>query len=153
LPVRHPLGLAAQKRAIETHLAAVTDLRFGTFCQDWIISIEVPIFKNGQPFRALAVGVKAQSFFRLLNDQQIPKNWLAGIVDSQSRFIARVPGNERYVGQLASQSWRKVKDQDGVSELVSSEGDPIINANAHSVVSGWLVGIAVKKSQMQAVVW
>jgi PAS domain S-box-containing protein len=153
LPVRSHPGLATQKRAIETGLATISGVRQGVICQDWVISIDVPIFKDGQPVRTLAVAVKAQSFFRLLNDQQIPRNWLAGIMDRQGFFIARVPGNDRYTGQLASESWRRVKDQDGVFELVSLEGDELVNANAHSPVGGWVIGIAVKKAEMQAAAW
>jgi PAS domain S-box-containing protein len=153
LPVRNAIGLAAQKRAFETRSAIISDVQHGTVSQSWIVGIDVPIFKNGRPVCALAIGVRAQSFFRLLNDQQIPKNWLAAIVDREHRFIARVPGNDRYTGQLASESWRKVKDQDGVFEPVSLEGDLLVNANAHSPVSGWLIGIAVKKSEMQAAAW
>jgi PAS domain S-box-containing protein len=153
LPVRNAIGLAAQERAFETRSAVITDVQYGAVSQSWTVCIEVPIFKDGQPLRALSVAVKAQSFFRLLNDQQIPKNWLAAIADSQGRFIARVPNNSRYAGQLASESWRKVKDREGMFEPVSLEGDQLVNANAHSPVSGWLIGIAVKKAEMQAAAW
>jgi hypothetical protein len=61
LPARNPPGFAHQKRAFETHSTVVSDVRLGKISQDWIISIEVPIFKDGQPFRALAVAVRAQS--------------------------------------------------------------------------------------------
>jgi PAS domain S-box-containing protein len=56
-----------------------SDVRVGNISQEWIINIEIPIFKNGQPFRALAVALKTQSFLRLLNAQHIPENWLACI--------------------------------------------------------------------------
>jgi PAS domain S-box-containing protein len=153
LPGRNPVTLPVQKRALEEGSPVITGVRQGMLSHAAIINIEVPIFKNGQPFRELAVAVRAVSFLRLLNDQQIPKNWLAGIVDSQGRFIARVPDNGRYAGQLASESWRKIKDQDGVFEPVSVEGDRVVHANAHSPVSGWLIGICVKKTEMQAAVW
>jgi PAS domain S-box-containing protein len=153
LPPRNATGLATQKRAFEARSIIIGGPQYGAVSQSWLVNIEVPIFKDGEPVRALAVAVKAQSFFQLLNDQQIPRNWLAGIVDGQGRFIARVPSNGRYVGELASESWRKVKDQDGVFELVSLEGDELVDANAHSPVSGWLIGIAVKKAEMQAAVW
>jgi PAS domain S-box-containing protein len=153
LPVCNAIGLAAQNRALESRSAVITDVQRSGFFQSWIVSIEVPIFKDGQPFRALAVAVQAQSFLRLLNDQQIPENWLAAIVDRQGRFIARVPGNSRYTGEPMSESWRKVKDSDGLSQPVTLEGDRVVNANAHSQVSGWLIGIAVKKAEMQAAAW
>jgi hypothetical protein len=88
LPLRNPVGFDAQKRALGTHSTVVTPLRVDMVSQAWITSIEVPIFKNGQPFRALSVSVRATSFLHLLNIQQMPKNWLADIVDCQGRYLA-----------------------------------------------------------------
>jgi PAS domain S-box-containing protein len=153
LPVRNPFGFAAQKRAFETRTPVIADVRLGTVSQEWIINIEIPIFKNGQPFRSLAVVLKAELFMRLLNAQHMPENWLACIIDHQGRFIVRVPGYERSVGQLAAEGFRKVKDQEGIFEFLSFDGDPIVTANAHSTVSGWPVGIAVKKAALQTAAW
>jgi hypothetical protein len=153
LPIRSPGNLAAQRLALETRSIVISDVQLGTVSQTWIINIDVPIFRDGQPFRALSLSLKAQSFFRLLNDHDIPKNWLAAIIDRQGRYIARVPGNEQKLGELTSESWWKVMHQNGVFERVSIDGDPIISAHARSAVSGWLVGIAVKKAEMWAAVW
>ncbi|MGA7326969.1 MAG: PAS domain S-box protein [Rhodomicrobium sp.] len=153
LPVRDPVGLVAQKHAFETGSPLITDVRVGNVSQEWIINIEVPIFKNGQPFRALAVALKAHSFLRLLDAQHMPENWLACITDHEGRFVARVPGYERSVGQLAAEGFRKVKDQEGIFEFLSFDGEPIVTANAHSAVSGWPIAIAVKKASMQAAAW
>ncbi|MGA7328066.1 MAG: PAS domain S-box protein [Rhodomicrobium sp.] len=153
LPVRGPVPFAVQKRAFETRSTVITGVRLGIVSLDWIISIEVPIFKNGQPFRALSVAVRVESFFRLLNAQQMPEGWLACIFDHQGRFVARVPGHERNVGHLAPEGFLKVKDQDGIFEFLSAEGIPIMTANTHSAASGWPVAIAVKKAEMQAAAW
>jgi PAS domain S-box-containing protein len=151
--VRSSLGFAAQKRAFETHSTVITDARTSMVPPAWVISIEVPIFKNGQPFRALSVNVKALSFIRLLDTQEMPKNWHACIVDRQGRYLARIPDNERYAGQFTSAAWRELKDQSGVFEMLSRDGDPVIAAHVHSAFSGWTVGIAVKKVEMQSAVW
>ncbi|MGA7326323.1 MAG: PAS domain S-box protein, partial [Rhodomicrobium sp.] len=150
---RNSLGLAPQKRALETHSILVTDVRLGQNSQDWIITIEVPIFKNGQPFRALSAAVRAKSFFSLLNDQHMPKNWLGGIVDGQNCFIAHVPSEGRSTGQLASEGSRNLKDKEGVFEFASIDGSPIVLARANSAKSDWTAGIAVKKAEMQAAAW
>ena len=147
LPLRHPAAIAAQKRALQTGAIGLTDVLFGPVVDEWIVNIEVPIFKSGQPFRALAVLMKAKAYLRLLNNLRIPQNWLAGIADRQGQFIARVPAHDRYAGQLASDGWRKVMARDGVFQFDSLEGDPIVLANAHTA-KGWSVGVAVKKAQI-----
>ena len=153
LPMRNPAGLAAQRRALETHSTVVSDVQLGTVSRTWLISIEVPVFKDGLPFRALSVTLKAKSFLHLLNEQQIPPNWIATIIDRQGRIIARVPGHETRAGQLAAEGWRKVMHEDGVFEFLSLDGDPIVSAHARSPASGWLAGIKIKKAEMQAAVW
>ena len=151
LPRRNPIAIAAQHRAFSTRSIVITDLLRGPVTQDWLANIEVPIFKGGQPFRGLAIVMRHQEFLRLLSAQDIPRNWLAGIIDGQGRFIARVPSAQ--VGQLASEGWRATKDQTGLFEFPSLEGDALIRANAHPSISNWTVGVAVKKAEMQAAVW
>jgi PAS domain S-box-containing protein len=153
LALRNLIGLAAQKRAFETRSTLVTDVRLGVNSHDWIITIEVPIFKKGQPYRGLSVAVRARSFFGLLNDQHIPKNWFAGIIDGQDRFIVHVPAEGRSTGELVPEGSRNLKDKEGVFELASVEGEPIVVAHARSTLSGWAAGVAVKHAEMRAAVW
>ena len=153
LPSRNQLGIEAQQRAFATGNIVISDVFLGKIAQDWVINIEVPIFRNGQPFRVLAVGIKTQEFLPLLSARDIPRNWLAGLIDGQGQFLARVPNGDAQVGQLASQGWRATKDRAGVFEFPSLEGDPLIQANAHPSISTWTVGVAVKKAELQAAVW
>jgi PAS domain S-box-containing protein len=153
LSVRPPLDVAAQKRAFETYSIVITDARPSMVSSEWIISIEVPIFKDGQPFRALSVNVKTLSFLRLLDTQEMPRNWHACIVDRQDRYLARIPDNERYAGQFTPAGWRDQKVRSGIFEMLSRDGDPALSARVQSTVSGWTVGIAVKKAEMLSAVW
>jgi hypothetical protein len=89
----------------------------GAVTQDWGANIEVPIFKDGQRFRGLAILMRHQEFRRLLNVQDIPRNWRVAIIDGEGRFIARVSGAE--IGQLAAEGWRAIKDQTGLFEYPS----------------------------------
>src|SRR5262249_29338750 len=110
-------------------------------------------FRDGQPFRGLAVNMRARGFLSLLSERDIPRNWLAGIIDGQGRFIARVPQGTTQVGQLASKGWQAVKDQTGLFEYPSLEGDALIAATAHPSIGSWTVGVAVKKTELQAEAW
>jgi PAS domain S-box-containing protein len=153
LPLRNAVGLAIQRQALETHSTVVSNVQFGNVSQTWLIDVAVPVFKNGRPFRGLTVSLKARAFLHLLNDQQIPRNWLASIIGSDGRIIAHVPAKEAMVGRLTSPSSREVMFENGVFDLVSLDGDPIVSAQARPAASGWLVGIAVKKAELQAAVW
>ncbi len=151
LPRQQPVAMRAQNLALESRSVVVSDILIGNVSKEWVADVYVPIFKNDQPFRTLAVTMKVRGFLKLLNAREIPENWKVGIIDGQGRFIARVPDHDAFVGELASQGWRDVKDQDGIFEFFhSSEGDVVANASAHPTLSGWTVGVAVKKSELQA---
>ncbi len=127
LPRQQPVAMRAQNLALESRSVVVSDILIGNVSKEWVADVYVPIFKNDQPFRTLAVTMKVRG------------------------FIARVPDHDAFVGELASQGWRDVKDQDGIFEFFhSSEGDVVANASAHPTLSGWTVGVAVKKSELQA---
>ena len=153
LPRRNPIGIAAQRRAFSTRSIVITDLMRGSLTQDFGSTIEVPIFKDGRPFRGLAIVMWHREFERLLNVRDIPRNWLAGITDGEGRIIARVPQGSAQIGQLASQGWLAIKDQSGLFEFPSLEGDPLISASARSSMSSWTVGVAVKKAELQRAAW
>lgn len=150
LPTRNPVALTAQRRALETHSFVVSDVLIGSLTKRWIADVEVPIYKDGVAFRSLAVVMSVSHFLPLLNAGGIPKEWLAGIMDRQGHYVARVPDNDAMVGKLASAGWRAQKGNDGISDLRSIDGEPIVNANAHSSLSGWTIGIGVEKRALQA---
>src|SRR5262249_15856956 len=64
----------------------------------------------------------------------------------------RVPGNEQYTGQLASEGSRNLKDRVGVFEFSSLDGDLVVSGHAVSTYR-WVVGVAVKKTELLAATW
>ena len=150
LPQRNSIGIEAQQRALATRSIVISGIMRGSVARDWIATIEVPIFKSDQPFRVLCITMKQEGFLRLLSAHHVPTNWLVGIIDGQGRFIARVPQGAAKIGQLAVQGWRAIKDQTGLFEYLSLEGDTLIRANVHPSVTNWSVGVAVKKAELRA---
>jgi signal transduction histidine kinase len=148
---RPPEGIAVTHRAFSTRSIVVTDLMISPVSPRWFVTIQVPIFKDGVPFRGLAIIMTQEAFLRLLRAQDMPKNWRAGIIDGRGRYIARVPHDE--VGVFAAQGWRDAKEQTGLSEFASREGDPLIQANADPSASDWKVGVAVKKAELRQAAW
>ena len=153
LPHRNPVAFAVQRRAFSTRSVVISDLMIGTVTQNWGTIIEVPIFQGDQPFRSLAIVMMEGDFRRLLSAKDVPTNWLAGIIDGQGRYIARVPQESAQIGQLASPAWLAIKDQTGLFELPSLEGDALIQANVHPSMNNWTVDVAVKKAAIQTAVW
>jgi PAS domain S-box-containing protein len=153
LPHRGAEALAAQERAIKTRSIIVTGVRRSTTIGNWIATVEAPVFKNGQPFRVISVAISLPSFLTVLGQLDKPHAWLVGIIDGDGRFVARVPDNDKQVGQLASEGWRNVRHREGIAEFHALEGEWIVNANALSRLSDWAIGIGMQKSELTAAAW
>jgi len=153
LPRRNPMAIEAQRRATATGDTVISDVMQDPIAQGWIVTIEVPIFRDGELFRGLAIVIRAQEFLSLLSARDIPRNWLVRIIDSQSRYVVRVPQGAIKVGQPAAQEGRAAKDRTGLFEYPSLEGDALITANVHPSIASWTVGVAVKKTELQAEAW
>src|SRR5262245_42211834 len=150
-PIRADEGMAAQNQAFITHSVVVSDVFIGPD-QRWAATANIPIFKNGEPFRALAVTVHTRRFLDLVAFQEMPKNWVVAIRDSRGRLVVRLPDHDRRVGQLAWERVRATGMRDGLFELATPEGDQLILANARSNVSAWTAGTAAKTVELQAAV-
>jgi hypothetical protein len=87
LPRSPDTSLAAQARAFSTKSIVISDVFRGEVRGDWVFHIEMPLFRDGRPYRSLTVTLTAGSIFRLLSSQSIPSGWLAGIIDTSGRFV------------------------------------------------------------------
>lgn len=153
LPKRVPEGLAAQRRAFETKKPAISDIFTGPYTKKPIVTVEVPVFRDGAPVYAVVVATDVTQFLDLLSREQMPEGWLAGILDRRGDFIVRTFGQERMVGKPAAPGWRAIMQRDGLFEFTVSEGDTIVAANVVSPLSGWAIGVAVNKEAFEAPLW
>ena len=150
LPRRNPDAITSQKRAFATRSMQVSNVFTGTAFADWIATVEIPVFKDGEPFRALAVIMSARGFSRLLNEQNVPHGWIAAIADRNGNFVAHVPGHDRYVSQSVSQGLRPFLGREDVFEYRSLEGDVVKNVTFVLPLSVWTVGVGARKEVFEA---
>ncbi len=141
---------AAQAKARDTGQTTVTGVFRGLAAEDWIATIEIPIRHDASAVRALAIPFRARTVLRLLTSQDFPEGYLVGVIDREGRFVARTTQHEQTVGQPASEGWRTTIGTEGIFEFASLEGDPLLQANAVSSISGWTVGVAVRKALIDA---
>ncbi|MGJ4947655.1 sensor histidine kinase [Bradyrhizobium sp. HKCCYLS20291] len=142
---RTPEGRRSAERAFLTGRPSISDVFMGPNSGEWVATVDVPVFKDGKPFRCLSIAMPAANYTRLLAQQQLPADWLVGIMDGQGRYISRIPKNATTTGQPASAGWRAHAKTPGISEFPSVEGDRVINANAHPQLSDWTVGVGIKQ--------
>jgi two-component sensor histidine kinase len=153
LPARPAEGIAAQRRAFKTRSIVISDVYQGPRTKTWMASASIPIFRNGEPFRLLALTMNVRRFVDLLAFQDMPRSWRAAIRDTHARLLARVPDNDRWVGRLASEPFRAINDHEGLFHIMSVDGEELLIANKRSDLSGWTISIAVNTAELRAAVF
>uniref|UniRef100_Q07J83 histidine kinase n=1 Tax=Rhodopseudomonas palustris (strain BisA53) TaxID=316055 RepID=Q07J83_RHOP5 len=149
---RNPVGLAAQHTAFTQNRIVISEVFRGHLSQKLVATIEIPIWKDGRPFRALALPMVAEGFLALLNASTIPQNWHVSITDSEGRIATAFPDAERHVSNLISDSQRLFLGQNDVFEYVSADGEPQIGASVRTA-NGWAANVAIERSATYAAIW
>ena len=152
LPHRHPDALGAQRRARETGRPQVSGVFPGAALGAPIVSVEVPVLRDGKPPLGLAVIMQPKIFQPLIAEAMLPTGWLAGIIDREGSFVARSRDHDSNVGRKASPGFQTVAraTAEGFHEFPSLEGEPVANAHVTSPLSGWVLGLAAPVSLFEA---
>jgi two-component sensor histidine kinase len=147
LPAGSPL-LADRSDLVQRAFAAgqtfVSDVKPGVADRSVAhVSVETPVFQNSQPIYEISLILPADQFASLLHRQNYPQGWLAGVIDRNGMFIARLPVQAGTPGSRASAEF--VNASHSASDLVVShrsiDGERIVSAYAPTPY-GWTVGVA-----------
>ena len=141
------------RRVFETGEPQLSDVFLSYTTREPIAVLAVPVRRDGKVIWSLQLAMRNQEFGQLLNEHVLPPGWLSGIVDRQGRFLARVPDNDRRVGHLASDGWRaamQVRPDESWDRFASLEGDSVYNGHARAPEAGYIVGIGVPASIIEA---
>ncbi|HEV8585005.1 MAG TPA: cache domain-containing protein, partial [Methylomirabilota bacterium] len=84
-----------------TRRPAVSDLLDGDLPGRAHVVVAVPVVRGGTLSGALLTALDAEIFTRVLEGQQLPRQWEALIVDARGTILARVPEPQRFVGRPA----------------------------------------------------
>jgi two-component sensor histidine kinase len=155
LPARPAELQASQQQAFATGRPQVSDIYVGRNSRVPLVSVEAPVLRGGAPLYALAVRLDPGVFRKLLEEQRLPANWYAAIVDRKGAFVARLPDPYgSLTGQPVSGSWRRSMEDtpEGLMESPTVEGIQLVSAYTRTA-HGWTAGIGIAKSALEAPVW
>ena len=152
LPRRQPAGLELQRKALTTGQIQISDIFIGAALNAPVVTVEVPMRREGKPPLCLTVVMEPRIFLALFEQWNLPEGWLAGLIDRNGHFIARSLKHEQTVGQPASDGFRAAARNaiQGWNEMISLEGGMITNAHVTSPLSGWVMGLAADKNLFEA---
>jgi PAS domain S-box-containing protein len=140
---------ALVQRAMKSGSAFLSDVNADPALPEPNASIETPVFLDGKPVYEIGMLLPLNQFRDLIQHQNFPPNWLAGIVDRRGAFVARIPSSSGPPGAPASAAFRAATEHLPESTVThdSVSGQKIVSAYA-PVAGGWTAGVAADATRL-----
>ncbi len=148
-------NLAQLRKVFETGQPVISDLYVGAVAQRPLISIDVPVMRNGAVAYDLSMGFLPAHLSDILRMQRVPPDRVVAIFDSHGVAVARTWEPERFVGKKgAPQLVKRMQEvaEDSI-ENVSVEGVPLVSSFSRSSVSNWTVAIGIPREANTRQLW
>ncbi|MBV8470732.1 MAG: EAL domain-containing protein [Burkholderiaceae bacterium] len=139
------------KQVLESRHAEVSNLYTGTVTQRRQISVNVPVFKNGEIVYVLSGAIFLEHLNAMLEAQNFPPEWGAAIADSQNTLIARRRNAEKYIGLKAANPLQDIaSDTRGIKEMTTIEGVQAMVVVKRSELAPFTVAVTIPVSSFHA---
>ncbi len=131
----------------ETGQPSISDLYMEPIPPRAAMSVDVPVLIGGQVGYALGISVLPEHINDILRTQQLPDNWVAGVLDQNGTFVARTHDAAHVVGRKGSPSLLLQLDRmvEGAGQTLTLEGVEVVSFHSRSPVTGWTVAIGIPR--------
>lgn len=146
------INLAQIHSVFESSRPAAPELIVSPLTRLPVVSIAVPVFAGDKVEYVLAVGISPDVFSGILARQNLPPNWVTGVVDSSGTVVARTHAPETFVGQKAAPAilQQLALAPEGSIEASTLEGIASVVPYSRSARSGWSVAIGIPRDALEA---
>jgi two-component sensor histidine kinase len=150
LPPGQPLPVTRQpenvRQVFVTGLPRVSDVYTGAVAQRPLVAIDVPVRgTDGSVALVLALTPTFATFAAVIQSQNPAAGWIIAVLDRAGVRIARVPADDRLIGQPALPdllaAWSTHRED--VVEVLSPDGVPVLAAFSRLSDIGWGVSVAI----------
>ena len=139
-------------RVVETGKPQVSDLIMGSVLRRPIVTVGVPVLRDGQLVYVLAMGVGPEILSALLKEQNVPTDWTVAILDRKGIIVARNRDLDRFLGKPVAPMLRE-KLADAVESWfpnVTSDGIAVYSTFRRSPITGWTAAIGLPREFVDA---
>jgi len=153
LPRRNNLDIVEQVFA--TRLPQYSDLFLGSTNKRPIITVEIPVLRDGNVIYALSFSPPIDLFQKLLERQRPDERWILSLLDKKGIIFGRAPNPAEPFGKQASPSLYNAIFQQPEATLsaISFDGIALTSAYTRSPLTGWTVAAGVSESALIAPLW
>ena len=137
---------------VRTKQPDVSNLTMDPLLRRWRYSVRVPFVEGGAIRYVLSAQVTPDSIGAIIAAQRVEPGWAAVVLDRSDRFVVRTWEQEKYIGQLASQSLRDALavSPNGYFRGKTVEGVDVHTPYHRSPATGWVVAMGVPVTEIDA---
>jgi signal transduction histidine kinase/CheY-like chemotaxis protein len=139
-------------RVAATGKPQISDLIMGAVLKRPILTVGVPVFRDGEVVYVLAMGLGPEILSALMREEKLPSDWTAAILDRKGIIVGRNRDLDRFLGQPVAPMLRQKLSE--VIETwipnVTSDGIPVYSTFRRSTMTGWTVAIGLPREFVDA---
>ena len=155
-PFGEPLPRATNSemhdRVVATGKPQISDLIMGAVLKRPILTVGVPVFRDGEVVYVLAMGLGPEILSRLIQEQKLSPDWTAAILDRNGIIVGRNRELDRFLGHpVAPMLHEKLAEAiESWIPNVTSDGIPVYSTFRRSTMTGWTVAIGLPREFVDA---
>ncbi|OPY95419.1 histidine kinase [Bradyrhizobium sacchari] len=153
LPARG--NLETIEKVFATRTPQYSDLFTGAINGRQVLTVEVPVSRNGEVIYDLCFSPPVGIFQELIEKQRPDQQWTVSLLDTKGTVFARVPNPDENFGKRASPSLyaEMFRAPEATLSSVSLESVALASAYTRSRLTGWTVAAGVPESSLIAPLW
>jgi signal transduction histidine kinase len=152
LPARRSSNIGELMVKYGAEQPLVSDLFMAPLGRRHNFTMQVPVRIDGQIRYFLTMGVNASSLQKLMEQQRMPAEWLATVVDRQGRIVARSRDPDQFRGRSVSEvAKRHFAAAEGVFSNRNLSGVPVQAFYSTVPNAGWKVLVSIPTAELRRV--
>lgn len=153
LPPRGYLEIV--EKVFATRTPQYSDLFTGPLNGRQVLTVEVPVLRNGEVIYDLCFSPPVSIFQDLVEKQRPDRQWTVSLLDAKGIVFARAPNPSETFGKRASPSLytEMFRSNEAALPTVSLDGVALAAAYTRSGLTGWTVAAGVAESSLIAPLW
>ena len=123
----------------------VTNLFVGRVSREHVLSMGVPVEKNGKIIFSLNTGISPSRISKIFQD--LPSEWTGAVIDGNGTIIARSKDLDKFLGKPAVKPLQEAikNSRQGVLETTTKDNVVVFTSFSRSTMADWSVAVGAPK--------
>lgn len=149
-PLGHSSVPGLLREIFDTRRPSISDFFVGATTKRPQIAVGVPVMRDGKVIYGLTMGILPNRLSGVLENQHLPANWVAAILDRTGTIFARTHSPDQFIGKKGAPAllMRMAEAPEGTLEANTLEGVDVIAGYSRSAKFGWTVAIGVPAASL-----